>query len=142
MGSNKLTATFRGPYRVLIVKSEWICEVQHLITNNVRLAHTTCLKFYSDSSLNITTDLLQHIQHQDMVYEVDSIMDHWQTMTPSGPKLEFKIHWKAFDSLEDSWEPAETLQDDIPLLIHQYAELHDNDALLTSFLGTGSVASG
>ena len=76
MGSNKLTATFRGPYRVLIVKSEWICEVQHLITNNVRLAHTTHLKFYSDSSLNITTDLLQHIQHQDMVYEVDSIMDH------------------------------------------------------------------
>ena len=142
MGSNKLTATFRGPYRVLTVKSEWICQVQHLITNKVRLAHTTRLKFYADNSLNVTTDLLQHIQHQDVVYEVDSIVDHRQTMTPSGPQVEFKIHWKAFDSLEDSWEPAETLQEDIPLLIRQYAELHDNDALLASFRGTGSVASG
>ena len=129
----KLRVIYRGPYRVVSILSDWICVIEHLITKERREAHVSRMKFYADSSLNVTEDLKEYIQHHDGCYEVDQIKDHRRRSTQEGDSLEFLVRWKAFDALEDSWEPAEVLREDVPKMLQKYARDFEQDQLLDPF---------
>ena len=59
-----------------------------------------------------TPEIIEDQEH----YEVESILDsrlhrNW---------LQYLVHWKGFDPSEDTWEPAVSVQEDIPDLVSEF----------------------
>jgi hypothetical protein len=72
---HKLSIKWRGPRRITAVESDWVFQVQYLLTNSATAVHATRLKFYCDKDLEITEDLLAHIAHQQSGYEASRLKD-------------------------------------------------------------------
>lgn len=67
---HKLQVQCLGPQRVIRVESDWVFEVQDLMNGRTSLVHANRLKFYADSKLNVTDELLESINHNDTQYSV------------------------------------------------------------------------
>ena len=44
------------------------------------------------------------------------------------------VHWRAFDALEDSWEPSRTLLEDVPDLVRAYCLAHPHQPALQALI--------
>ncbi|KAF4144468.1 Chromo (CHRromatin Organization MOdifier) domain [Phytophthora infestans] len=75
-------------------------------------AHASRLKFYADISLSVNEDLLQHIAHSSEGHIVESLLK--ARYNKNEKCHEIKVHWRGLDILEDSWEPAAVLFEDVP----------------------------
>ena len=74
--------------------------------------HASRLKYYHDETLNVSSELIDHISSQGMTLETDQLKD--LRLNPSNSKWEILVSWRGFDIVEDSWEPFENLWTDIP----------------------------
>ncbi|OWZ17157.1 hypothetical protein PHMEG_0008934 [Phytophthora megakarya] len=72
---NKLLVQWVGPFRVLRVFPH-SSIVKHLATGDEYDVHESRLKFYSDSDLNVTAEIRQHVGSQCVVLDVRGILQH------------------------------------------------------------------
>ncbi|KAF0747467.1 hypothetical protein AaE_007718 [Aphanomyces astaci] len=63
------------PAVVTEVTSNWVYDVEILLTHDLRLVHTSRLKFYADCDLDVTSELLAHIVHNSEGFIVEAMMD-------------------------------------------------------------------
>jgi len=61
--SRKSRPRWTGPYRILKCESDWEYVVEHLVTGEKFSAHSSRLKFYCDSQLEVTANLKHQIAH-------------------------------------------------------------------------------
>jgi hypothetical protein len=87
-------------------------------------AHVTRMKFYSDSSLNISEELLSYIASNAATgYIVNKIIacrnidGEWQ----------FLVDWSGFTELDQTWEPATHLIEDVPDIVNLFISCHTSD---------------
>ncbi|KAE8996877.1 hypothetical protein PR002_g19194 [Phytophthora rubi] len=114
---NKLQVTWIGPYRVVRAEAHSF-RVQHLITGEEHDVHASRLKFYADSSLNVTEELLEHVAAQGILLAVDKLKAHrWNAEIND---FEVLVSWKGLETIEDSYEPMEGLATDIRVLLGNY----------------------
>ncbi|POM60306.1 hypothetical protein PHPALM_30853 [Phytophthora palmivora] len=114
---NKLQVTWIGPYRVVRADAHSF-RVQHLITGEEHDVHASRLKFYADSNLNVTEELLEHVAAQGILLAVDKLKAHrWNAEIRD---FEVLVAWKGFENIEDSYEPMEGLAVDIRVLLDSY----------------------
>ncbi|KAG2915212.1 hypothetical protein PC116_g4250 [Phytophthora cactorum] len=92
----KLRVKWCGPSTV----SNWIFEIQNLVTGQRKEAHSSRLKFYADNSLDVKVDLLQHIAHNSEGHVVDFLLK--ARYNKIAKRHEIKVHWRGLDQLEDS----------------------------------------
>jgi hypothetical protein len=97
----KLKTTWCGPAAVVAVLSNWVYEIRNLLTTDVRTVHASRLKFYADSSLRVTGELLDHVAHNADGYEVEAIED--ARYDAAKKAYEVKIKWRGLQDLESSW---------------------------------------
>ncbi|KAE9265120.1 hypothetical protein PR003_g32556, partial [Phytophthora rubi] len=71
----KLRVKWCGPAQVVSTTSNWIFEIQNLVTGQRKEAHASRLKFYADASLNVTEDLLLHVAHNGEGHVVHSLLE-------------------------------------------------------------------
>ncbi|ETV76534.1 hypothetical protein H257_09536 [Aphanomyces astaci] len=109
---SKLSVTWRGPAQVVKTTSDWIFEIQNLVTGVVREAHSSRLKFYADDALDVTEELLRHIVHNADGHVVDQFLDCRYNDRMAA--FEVCLRWRGLQAIEDSWEPAANLLEDIP----------------------------
>ncbi|OWZ07145.1 LOW QUALITY PROTEIN: hypothetical protein PHMEG_00020505 [Phytophthora megakarya] len=69
---NKLLVTWVGPYRVTRADSHSF-QVDHLETGDKMDVHASRLAFYSDDSLDVTNELLEHVSSQGLILAVDKL---------------------------------------------------------------------
>jgi hypothetical protein len=69
----KLMPRWTGPYRMTRTITDWVYEVQHLVTAKKSEVHTSRLQFYSDNKLNVHIQLTQQIQHDEWEFHVERI---------------------------------------------------------------------
>uniref|UniRef100_H3H597 Integrase catalytic domain-containing protein n=1 Tax=Phytophthora ramorum TaxID=164328 RepID=H3H597_PHYRM len=123
---NKLQVTWIGPYRVIRADSHSF-RVQHLVTEDELDVHASRLKFYADSSLNVTDELLEHVASQGIILAVNELKEHrWN---PDISDYEILVEWKGLQSIEDSYEPLQALAKEIRVLVNNYVELADDQQL-------------
>ncbi|KAF4132616.1 Chromo (CHRromatin Organization MOdifier) domain [Phytophthora infestans] len=119
---SKLRVKWCGPAQVVGTVSNWVFEIQNLVTGQRKEAHASRLKFYADSSLNVNEDLLQHIAHNSEGHIVESLLK--ARYNKNEKCHEIKVHWRGLDILEDSWEPAAVLFEDVPSAVKAFVREH------------------
>ncbi|GMF40736.1 unnamed protein product [Phytophthora fragariaefolia] len=119
---NKLLVTSVGPYRVVRADAHSF-RGQHLITGAELHVHTSRLKFYSDSSLNVTEGRLAHISSQGIVLAIEKLEDH--RLNSKINDYEILVQWRGLKPIEDSYEPLSSLARDIKRLVKQYVATAD-----------------
>jgi hypothetical protein len=123
---DKLRVKWCGPAQVTATSSNWIFEIQNLITGEQREAHASRLKFYADASLEVTAELLKHVAHNSEGHVVDQLLE--ARYNAKDKQHELKVHWRGLDVVEDSWEPAAVLLQDVPAAVKAFVRAHSRQA--------------
>jgi hypothetical protein len=81
------------------------------------------LKYYADKDLNVTVELKQQFIHDKK------------------DKEEFLLKWLGYDKEQSTWEPAENLNEDVPVLVAKYMETATSKrkSLLSYYWNLGSI---
>ena len=131
--ANKLALEWKGPCRVVGIKSHWLYDVQTLFEPVVTTTHhVSRLKFYVDKDRGKIEDLkLYAVAHQD-TFLVDQLLE---CRCVQG-SWEVKVKWQGFDLMEATWEPLGALQVDVPVMVKQVLETppHESFRRLKSHL--------
>ena len=118
---HKLQMQWLGPQRVLREESEWVYECEDLINGKVSLVHANRLKFYADSQLNVTQELLDTIDHNDRHYNtVSRLLD--LRYNRAKKCYEVQVSWRGFSHEEPTWEPIYNMEEDIPDMLRKFLE--------------------
>ncbi|KAE9196662.1 hypothetical protein PF002_g22989 [Phytophthora fragariae] len=126
---NKLLVTWIGPYVVIRADSHSF-RVRHLVTGSEQDVHASRLKFYADSDLEVTDELLEHVAAQGIILKVEKFVDH--RCNAQSQAFELLVSWCGLESIEDSWEPLRTLTQDVPVLVRAYVEAKKDSKLTTA----------
>ncbi|ETO66354.1 hypothetical protein F444_16481 [Phytophthora nicotianae P1976] len=121
----KLRVKWCGPAQVTAATSNWIFEIENLVTGERREAHASRLKFYADNSLAVTEDLHRHVAHNSEGHVVDTFLS--TRYNTNEKRHELLVHWRGLDTVEDSWEPATVLLQDVPVAAKAFERSHQDD---------------
>ena len=136
--NHKLQAIWRGPYRIIRTISDYVYEVEHVVSKSVSEHHVSRLQFYADRLLDVNIPLL----HDELVreesfahsYDIHSIVSHGYNRDSDG--YELLIRWSGFSELENSWEPVDSLIKQVPRLVKEYVlSLANTDVHKKTLLG-------
>nr|CCA16690.1 chromodomain protein putative [Albugo laibachii Nc14] len=98
---NKLRLNCLGPYRVIQCK-EYSCVIKHLFTGRESEVYHSRLKFYRDSELEASEEIMAHVLNKDLLLNVDSIRGHRKVQE----QWELLVKWQGLEEVEEaSWEP-------------------------------------
>jgi hypothetical protein len=111
-GGEKLGLRWQGPQRIVATRSNYVNEVEYLLTKVVTFIHSTRLRFYQDSSLDVTADILAHLAHQDTGYEVRAFRD--LKYDAESKAYYVLVSWLGFEKDDNTWEPLLQIYEDLP----------------------------
>ena len=117
--AKKPALRWKGPYRVVRCLSDYIFVIEHLITGNKQQAHGRRLKFFRNSTFEVSEDLKEHLEYQDgemlVVDRIDDIRLH-------NGVPEVQVTWKGFGPEETDWVNLESMREDVPELLKEALE--------------------
>lgn len=89
------------PYRVVTARL-YSFMIKHLITGMEHEVHASRLKFYMDSSLEVTSGITEHVAAQGIVHAVRDIVGH--RLSTITIEWELLVAWVGLQDIENSWE--------------------------------------
>jgi hypothetical protein len=101
--------------------SDFVYEVEHLLTGNITQQHVVRTRFYADHTLDLPVKLLDEIKAEDQiqnVYDIEDILDY-KFDTRRNVHL-FQCKWMGFSTLENTWEDLTVVHDSVPALLHAF----------------------
>jgi hypothetical protein len=117
IGEDKLdNFPYKGPYKVVAINGMKY-ELLDPATGKPVFANLAWLKQY----LFNTLDPVEAAVRNKKMYLIDKVVRHRGSFKPH-KKLRFLIHWKGFDSEEDTWEPWSNLRSNE--VVHNYLRNH------------------
>ncbi|GMF25827.1 unnamed protein product [Phytophthora fragariaefolia] len=129
LSNNKLLVRWVGPFEVVEALPHSFM-VRHLITSNLYNVHGSRLKFFADSSLDVTEELVAHIGNQGMVLEIEQFKDH--RFSQSSNEWQLLVSWVGLQAEEDSWESLEAMVAEVPVKVKEYVGGCNGTALKTT----------
>jgi hypothetical protein len=100
----RLQVKWKGPRRVASVESDYEFVVENLLTEELKAAPATRLRFYKDKELNATAELAHAAEHNDhQLYVVSKILD--ARYNEQEMLHEFLVAWRGLPVGEATWEP-------------------------------------
>ena len=86
-----------GPWRVVIAEQKHVYGVQNFISVEVRDVHVARLRFYSDSALEVTSDLKEVFQQtfNQGEFEMQALLNIGESHDGSGYIV--RVRWSGFD---------------------------------------------
>ena len=113
----KLAVTWTGPARVVKLTTPQVAQVEDLTSGLVKDIHTSRLKFYEQSSLDVTEDLTDYLKYQRAaLYLVDEFKELARNRRTGFKVL---VSWVGFPG-EDTWEPLLNLYQDEPTRVREW----------------------
>ncbi|KAG6586713.1 Chromodomain protein [Phytophthora cinnamomi] len=134
---SKLRVKSCGLAQVVNTVSNWMFEIQNRITEQRKEAHASRLKFYADASLDVSEDLLLHVAHNSEGHVVETLLK--ARYNQQEKRHEIKVHWRGLDAIEDSWEQADILLQDVPVAVKVLAHQHKTQAAVKALCKALSI---
>ena len=118
---HKLAARWMGPYEVVTVESPYVLKVRIIGSDDTPVAaHIQRVKRFAGREFEAPADLVALAQRDAQEFEVEAIINHqWDD-----GELLFLVHWYGFEDEDRTWEPSETLAEDVPVLVRRYIQDH------------------
>ncbi|KAG3097856.1 hypothetical protein PI124_g16270 [Phytophthora idaei] len=110
----KLLVHWVGPFQVAKALPHSFI-IRHQLTGAEYDVHGSRLEFYHDESLDVTAEICEHVSLQCIVLEGGEVVDH--RVNAASGELELLVAWSGLQDIEISWEPARSIQHDIPALV-------------------------
>ncbi|KAE9347273.1 hypothetical protein PF008_g7885 [Phytophthora fragariae] len=123
---NKLMVRWVGPFKVIDALSHSFI-IEHLITKARHDVHGSRLKFYADSSLDITEEMMQHVSNQGLLLNVERFCGARYNDELS--RWELEVSWQGLEDAENSYEGLEELFNDVPAKVAEYVAESSSDGL-------------
>jgi hypothetical protein len=109
---DKLTLRWRGPHRVVGALPDHVFEVEDLLSGSTNTVHSSRLRYYQNTPLDVTAELLEQVAHNDQGYAVQSI-DDIRYVQAAG-HYSVLLRWLGFDAEDSTWEPLKIIHEDVP----------------------------
>ena len=97
----------------------YVYAITSLLTKATQNVHASRLKFYADSSLNVTEELLEHIGTQGLTFDVEAIVGY---RVKGDGAIELQVRWVGFAAEEQTWEPLNAIARDVPAIAMAYVD--------------------
>jgi hypothetical protein len=115
----KLALIWRGPKRILRALNDYTFEVQDLVEPfRVSVRHTSRLQLYLDAERGRVDELVEQAIHGDGGHLVEALREC--RLSPATHRWEVEVKWFGLDEIEASWEPAETIRQDVLTLFEAF----------------------
>lgn len=115
----KPSLKWKGPFRVTECKSEFIFQIENLLTGDKEDAHGRRLKFFRNKDYEVTEELKDHLAYQgDELLVIDKFEDIRQV----DGSTQVYVKWKGFSDSENDWVSFDSLKEDVPALIDEYIQ--------------------
>eukprot|EP00177_Eucheuma_denticulatum_P006755 GFKZ01012276.1.p1 GENE.GFKZ01012276.1~~GFKZ01012276.1.p1 ORF type:complete len:235 (-),score=7.92 GFKZ01012276.1:81-785(-) len=109
--STKVSANCVGPRRVSNILSEYVVEVEHLLSGKRETVHVCRIKHYRDADVGANVTMEKITEFSDRVWHsVDTIKD----LRAQSNYFEVLVSWKGLTAHGDSWEPLGVMFEDVP----------------------------
>jgi len=125
-GRHKLGFQWKGPKRIVDVKSQWVYEIEDLLTLKREVVHSKRLLLYRADmdGEEISPDLLKAIEHTDANYHT---ADYINAVRMDGDSIQIQVVWEGLpDESDYTWEPLSQVFEDIPLVLKTFLDTDGN----------------
>eukprot|EP00924_Labyrinthula_sp_SR-Ha-C_P010395 snap_masked-scaffold_23-processed-gene-5.50-mRNA-1 protein AED:0.52 eAED:0.53 QI:0/0/0/1/1/1/2/0/858 len=122
----KTSLSWIGPYQIIDILSSNVYLVESLL-GKTRTVHSSRIWFYSHTRPIGSKKLKALFVHNFKQLEIESIVGC--RLAADNNSCEFKIRWLGFEQDQDTWEPAVTIYEDVPILVTSYVQNMDDNNL-------------
>ncbi len=117
---HKLQFTWRGPRRVTSAKSNWVFEVEDLLSGKRELVHAQRLRLYRSDmeGKEVAPGLLRAAEHTEATYQTARKLCG---IRKNKGEVEVQVEWEGLpDTSDRTWEPLEQIMADIPGVLEEF----------------------
>jgi len=116
----KASVKWRGPFRVVACRSEYIFLIKDLLSGNELEVHGRRLKFFRNKDFEVTEEVRNHLAYQENELLV---VRSFEDIRANAGTVELLVHWRGFEKDESSWEPLDLMREDVPVLVREFIEM-------------------
>lgn len=132
---SKTECNWYGPVQIIgTTRHDLVYTIKDLVSDRILDVHTSRLQYYDDSSLNVTSALLENIALTGNIYVPARIADI--RINPSTRQTDLLVEWYGFETADATWEPFSTISQDVPKLVQEFLSTRSDEpsaSLLKSF---------
>ena len=128
-GGHKLSFLWRGPRRITDARSDWVYEVQNLITRKREVVHARRMHLYRPDmdGRNVSPALLKLAEHSEACYQ---IAEDIRGIREVGGELQVCVEWAGLPDRSDwTWEPLTQVFEDMPGRLQDFLHTAGDRAL-------------
>ncbi len=137
---SKLKLRWTGPWRLLQSESDWIWQVEHLVTGITDRVHISRLEFYADPNMEVT-----EARQRQIIYEVygDFIVKRILDMKEhkDDETILVRARWDGFSSAWDSWEELSKIIDSATTEVLEFLDNRSETPLARRVIAPGQMRS-
>lgn len=108
---------WKEPYRVSDCRSEYIFQIEDLLSGKKSLAHGRRLKFFRNQDFDVSEEVLDHLAYQENELLV---IEQIEDIRRRGGEIELLVTWKGFGPEESDWVALHQLREDVPVLVEEF----------------------
>lgn len=117
--NSKLCLHWKGPFRVTSCESDFIFEIEDLLTGKKEFAHGRRLRFFRNKYFEVTEEVKEHLLYQEDELQV---VESFDDIRSSNGRIEILVKWKGFSEDETDWVEIDILREDVPVLLREFID--------------------
>ena len=115
----KLTIRWFGPMRFRRCLSDYLFELEDLLTGTMTVVHGSRVRFFRNSSFQVTEEVLDYLQFQQgHLAAVDRLLD----VREHRGNMEILVEYRGFSDEDPVWVDLLQLNEDIPQILSEFLE--------------------
>ncbi|KAE8980660.1 hypothetical protein PR001_g23652 [Phytophthora rubi] len=125
---NKRALVWRGPKRIVRALNDFTFEVQDIVQPfEMSVRHASRLQLYRDASRGQVDELQEQAIYGEGGHLVEALREC--RLSPDSHRYEIFVKWYGLDDVESSWEPADSIKQDVPQHFQAFLDAAPHDKL-------------
>lgn len=120
---SKVSVKWYGPLRITKVMSDYLFEVEDLLSGTSSVSHGSKLKIFRNKEYKVSEEILEHLSFQSGEY---CVIDELVDIRKRKSQVQILVSWKGFADEDPEWIEINKLKEDVPVLVNEFInELHN-----------------